>query len=72
MPGLGTFDALPIKSDGSVSAMDYDAAGNLVATTDANGNQSRFEYNAAGRRTRVTDAMGGEMVYVKGSSPLLT
>ncbi|MGW4801509.1 DNRLRE domain-containing protein, partial [Nonomuraea sp. NPDC004297] len=37
------------------STMQYDLAGRLVQTTDANGNASKAEYDLAGRKTTVTD-----------------
>ena len=36
---------------------DYDAVGNLVATTDPNGNVTRFDYDSLNRPTSVTDAL---------------
>ena len=48
------------RIDGFISStsIDYDAAGRVQSTTDAQGQTTRFEYDAAGRRTIVIDALG--------------
>ena len=48
----------PGSSDEATESMAYDAAGQLIASTDALGNTTTTTYDAAGRRTRVTDPLG--------------
>jgi RHS repeat-associated protein len=42
----------------------YDAAGRLIAVTDANGNTTGFEYDSIGRRTKTTDALGNQTKFI--------
>ncbi|MEW8525378.1 MAG: putative Ig domain-containing protein [Candidatus Thiodiazotropha endolucinida] len=52
-------DATPADdSDNPRSHSEYDAAGRLIAETDALGNRTEYAYDAAGQRTRTTDALG--------------
>ncbi len=46
------------SSDEATELMAYDAAGQLIASTDARGNTTTTTYDAAGRRLRVTDPLG--------------
>ena len=40
-------------------AVEYDALGRKVKTTDARGSETSFEYDMLGRLTKKTDALGG-------------
>jgi YD repeat-containing protein len=50
---------------GNVSADDYDADYNRIASTDENGNTTTYGYDALNRQIRVTDALGGEDVHLR-------
>ena len=52
--------ALP---DGAMEQFDYDAGGNLLATTDRAGNRTRMGYNARGQLTAITNPAGGVVTY---------
>ncbi|MBI2774213.1 MAG: RHS repeat protein, partial [Chloroflexi bacterium] len=54
-PGLPTAITGP---RGSVTALQYDAAGNLVRKTDPDGNATTYAYDALGRQTTVIDPEG--------------
>jgi RHS repeat-associated protein len=54
---------LVIDPEGSVTRIDYDAAGRPTTVTDALGNQTITTYDTQGRKTSVTDAEGKTTQY---------
>lgn len=56
-------DTFKVGENSIVTSNEYDAAGMLIKSTDANGNSTCYEYDEQGRVTKVTTAVGTSNQY---------